>query len=149
VASTVGLVVGGIFAAWLSWRVGFFINLPIGAAMILAAPRYLHETEPRRGDADAAGAPASTLGMTALVFGVVHSADAGWGDPGTFVALAAGVLLLTAFVMNERRAQQPVMPLRLFASRERSGAYAARLLFLGAMAPIWFFTTQSLQSVHG
>src|SRR3954463_1198619 len=46
VASTVGLVVGGIFAGWLSWRVGFFINLPIGLAMMLAAPRYLPETEP-------------------------------------------------------------------------------------------------------
>jgi EmrB/QacA subfamily drug resistance transporter len=149
VASTVGLVVGGIFAGLLSWRVGFFINLPIGAAMILAAPRYLPETEPRRGQTDAAGALVSTLGMTALVFGVVHSAEAGWGDPVTTVSLATGVLLLTAFVVNERRAPQPVMPLRLFASRERSGAYAARLLFLGAMAPFWFFTTQWLQSVHG
>jgi MFS family permease len=101
VASTVGLVVGGIFAGLLSWRVGFFINLPIGAAMIFAAPRYLPETEPRRGQTDAAGALASTLGMTALVFGVVHSAEAGWGDPVTAVALATGVLLLTAFVMNE------------------------------------------------
>src|SRR5436305_449744 len=44
---------------------------------------------------------------------------------------------------------QPIMPLRLFSSRERSGAYAARLLFLGAMAPFWFFTTQWLQSVAG
>ena len=51
------------------------------------------------------------------------------------------------FVVNERRVPQPVMPLRLFASRERSGAYAARLLFLAAMAPFWFFATQWLQSV--
>src|SRR4051795_6900686 len=60
VASTVGLVVGGIFAGLLSWRVGFFINLPIGVAMMLAAPRYLPETEPRRGQTDAAGALVST-----------------------------------------------------------------------------------------
>ena len=70
VASTVGLVVGGMFAGWLSWRVGFFINLPIGVAMMLAAPRYLPETEPRRGQTDATGAVTSTLGMTALVFGM-------------------------------------------------------------------------------
>jgi EmrB/QacA subfamily drug resistance transporter len=149
VASTVGLVVGGIFAGWLSWRVGFFINLPIGVAMILAAPRYLPETQPRRGQADALGAVTSTLGMTALVFGIVRSADAGWGDALTRVAVVAGLLLLALFVANERRAAQPIMPLRLFASRERSGAYAARLLFLGTMAPFWFFTTQWLQSVAG
>jgi EmrB/QacA subfamily drug resistance transporter len=149
VASTVGLVIGGIFAGWLSWRVGFFINLPIGIAMMLAAPRYLPETEPRRGQADATGAIASTLGMTALVFGIVHSADAGWSDPITLIAGVGGLVLLALFVANERRAPQPIMPLRLFRSRERSGAYLARLLFLGAMAPFWFFTTQWLQSVAG
>jgi EmrB/QacA subfamily drug resistance transporter len=149
VASTVGLVVGGIFAGWLSWRVGFFINLPIGVAMMLAAPRHLPETSPRRGQADVAGAVTSTVGMTALVFGVVRSADAGWGDPVILAAVAAGVVLLALFVGNERRAPQPIMPLRLFVSRERSSAYSARLLFLGAMAPFWFFTTQWLQGVAG
>src|SRR4051794_13363807 len=94
VASTVGLVIGGIFAGWLSWRVGFFINLPIGVAMMVAAPRYLPETEPRRGQTDAIGAATSTLGMTALVFGIVRSADAGWSDPFTLFSVAAGVLLL-------------------------------------------------------
>jgi len=59
------------------------------------------------------------------------------------------VLLLALFVLNERRAQQPIMPLRLFASRERSGAYAARILFLGAMMGFWFFITQFLQGVYG
>jgi EmrB/QacA subfamily drug resistance transporter len=149
VAATVGLVVGGIFAGWLSWRVGFFINAPIGIAMMLAAPRYLPETERRSGQLDAAGAISSTLGMAALVYGIVRSADAGWNDALTLAAVAAGVLVLALFVVNERRVQQPIMPLRLFASRERAGAYAGRLLFLGAMAPFWFFTTQYLQGVAG
>jgi MFS family permease len=72
VAATVGLVVGGIFAGWLTWRVGFFINAPIGIALMLAAPRYLPKTQPRRGRMDAAGAISSTLGMTALIFGIVR-----------------------------------------------------------------------------
>ncbi|TMM03817.1 MAG: DUF2255 family protein [Actinobacteria bacterium] len=67
VAATVGLVAGGMFAGWLSWRVGFFINVPLGLAMIVAAPRYLPETAPEPGQADVAGALSSTLGMTALV----------------------------------------------------------------------------------
>jgi EmrB/QacA subfamily drug resistance transporter len=149
VGATAGLVLGGVFAGWLSWRVGFFINGPIGIAMLLAAPKVLPETVPRSGRIDAAGASTSTLGMVALVFGFVHAADAGWGDPLTLAPLAAGVLLLGAFVAVERRAAQPVLPLRLFRSRERSGAYAARLLFLGAMVPFWFFTTQYLQGVAG
>ncbi len=149
VAATVGLVVGGIFTGWLSWRIGFFINAPIGIAMILAAPRYLPETEPRPGELDAAGAAASTLGMAALVYGIVRSAEAGWTDALTLAAVATGVVLLALFVVNERRAAQPILPLRLFGSRERAAAYMARLLFLGAMAPFWFFTTQYLQSVAG
>jgi EmrB/QacA subfamily drug resistance transporter len=149
VAATVGLIVGGLFAGLLSWRVGFFINAPLGLALMLYAPRYLPETRPRSGQTDAIGALTSTLGMSALVFGIVRSADAGWADALTLGSSGTGLLLLALFVANEGRAPQPVMPLRLFASRERSGAYAARLLFLGAMAPFWFFTTQYLQSVAG
>ncbi len=87
--------------------------------------------------------------MTALVYGIVNSATAGWTDPTTMMALAASVLLLAFFVLNEWRAKQPIMPLRLFASRERVGAYAARFLFLGAMLGFWFFITQFLQIVDG
>lgn len=68
--------------------------------------------------------------------------DTGWTDPVTLVVVLGGLLLLGAFVAIERRAPQPIMPLRLFSSRQRNGAYTARLLLLGAMAPFWFFTTQ-------
>jgi EmrB/QacA subfamily drug resistance transporter len=149
VGASLGLVLGGVVTDWISWRVGFFINVPIGIAMALAAPRFLPETERHSGRFDVAGALASTLGMTALVFGLVRAADAGWSDGLTVATLAAGVLLLAAFVVNERRASQPIMPLRLFASAERAGAYAARILFLGAMLGFWFFITQYLQTVKG
>ncbi|MCW2504854.1 MAG: hypothetical protein JWO79_3138 [Actinomycetia bacterium] len=95
--------------------------------MILAAPRYLAETDRRPGRRDLAGALASTLGMAALVYGLVRSADAGWDDPVTVAALRAGVVLLVAFVFNESRARQPIMPLRLFASRaDRPGGARIR-----------------------
>jgi EmrB/QacA subfamily drug resistance transporter len=149
IGASVGLVLGGILADWISWRVGFFINLPIGVALIFGARRYLAETERRPGQLDLAGALSSTLGMSALVYGIVRSATAGWSNPFTIAALTAGVLLLAFFVVNELRAEQPIMPLRLFASRERTGAYAARILFLGAMMGFWFFTTQYLQGVIG
>lgn len=149
IAASVGLVLGGILADLLSWRVGFFINLPIGLALLFSAYKYLHETERHQGQFDLMGAATSTLGMVALVYGLVRAAAMGWGDLHTQQALVAGVLLLVALVLNEWRAPQPIMPLRLFASRERSGAYIARLLFLGAMMGFWFFTTQFMQIVLG
>src|SRR5712691_10941232 len=145
VGASVGLVLGGIVADWLSWRVGFFINVPIGIALMLGAQRYLGETERRSGEFDVAGALTSTLGVTAVVYGLVRSASTGWSDRVTVAALTAGVVLLALLVLNEWRAKRPIMPLRLFASRERVGAYAARVLYLGAMMGFWFFTTQFLQ----
>ena len=147
VGASLGLVLGGVLTTWISWRVAFLINVPIGIAIMLAAPKYLAESDRRPGRFDLAGAISSTLGMTALVYGIVNSATAGWGDPVTLTALITGVILLAFFVLNEWRAEQPIMPLRLFASRERTGAYAARILFLGAMLGFWFFITQFLQVV--
>lgn len=147
IGASIGLLLGGIFTDWISWRAGFFINVPIGIIMILATPRYIAETEKRPGKFDLSGAISSTLGMTALVYGIVHSADAGWSNSVTLGALTVAVLLLAFFVFNEWRAEQPIMPLRLFASSERVGAYLGRILFLGAMMGFWFFITQFLQGV--
>jgi EmrB/QacA subfamily drug resistance transporter len=149
VGASLGLVVGGILTDWISWRAGFFLNVPIGIALVVVAGRFLPETAPRPGRLDLIGALTSTVGMTALVYGLVRSAEVGWSDPLTVAALAVGVVLLGLFVLDESRAQQPIMPLRLFASRERAGAYAGRLLFLGGMLSFWFFVTQYLQGVLG
>src|SRR2546425_7930591 len=149
VGASVGLVLGGIVADLISWRVGFFINVPIGIALMVGAQRYLVETERRSGQFDLFGAISSTVGMTALVYGIVRAATVGWTELLTMATLTAGVMLLALFVVNEWRAQQPIMPLRLFASRERAGAYGARVLYLGAMMGFWFFTTQFLQGILG
>jgi len=142
-----GLVLGGMLTDWVSWRWGLFINVPIGLAMMYAAPRVLPETVKRPGRFDLAGALTSTLGMSAVVYGFVRAASDGWGERGTVASFSAGVVLLVAFVLNERRAEQPITPLRLFASRERSGAYVARILVVGAMFSMFFFLTQFLQGV--
>ena len=91
----------------------------------------------------------STLGMTALVYGFVRAASDGWGDGGTIASFVAGATLLAAFGLTERRAEQPITPLHLFASRQRSGAYAARVLVTGGMFSTFFFLTQFLQGVGG
>ncbi|MDO3526220.1 MFS transporter [Ralstonia pseudosolanacearum] len=147
IGATLGLVLGGLFADLVSWRAGFFINLPIGLLLIIAARRHISETPKHPGHFDLGGAVSSTLGMTALVYGLVRAADAGWADALAQAALIGGVLMIAAFVLIERRVGQPILPLRLLASRERAGAYLARMLFLGGAVGFWFFSTQFLQGV--
>lgn len=149
ISASIGLVLGGFFADWLSWRVGFFINFPIGILLMFGAQKHLQETRRRAGQFDLAGAMSSTLSMGAIVFGLMRAATFGWSNSLTIMSLVVGVLLLIFLLFNEAHVAQPIMPLRLFASPERSGAYAARILFLGAMMGFWFFTTQLLQGVMG
>src|SRR5262249_52980778 len=142
---SIGLLLGGMLTSWVSWRCGLFINVPLGLALIWLAPRHLPETERRRGHFDLAGALSSTIGMTALVYALVRAAEKGWGDVWTLASFTAAAVLLAYFVANERRAEQPITPLRLFSSRERVGAYVARIMVVGAMYSTFFFLTQYLQ----
>jgi EmrB/QacA subfamily drug resistance transporter len=146
---SVGLVLGGMLTDWISWRWGLWINVPVGIVLVWLAPRVLEETERRPGRFDLPGAAASTAGMTALVYGFVRAAEAGWGDALTVASFAAAVALLWSFVAIERRAPQPVTPLRLFASRPRVAAYGARMLLVGGMFSMFFFLSQYLQGVRG
>lgn len=84
--------------------------------MILLAPRFLTESTRARGRIDRAGAVTATLGVGALVYGIIHSAQAGWGAAATVLPVLAGAVLLGVLVLTERRAAEPIMPLRLFAS---------------------------------
>ncbi|NQX28952.1 MFS transporter [Microbacteriaceae bacterium VKM Ac-2854] len=147
--ASLGLVVGGALAEWVSWRAGFFINVPIAIVMIVFALRFVPDVAPQRGRFDALGAITSTLGMGSLVYGIVSAGEMGWASPATAIPIIAGLVVLALFALNEWRAAQPIMPLRLFRSRERSGAVVARLLFAGTGIAFFFFTTQFLQGVYG
>ena len=147
--ASIGVLLGGLLTDLLSWRWGLFINVPIGLVIVALAPIHLPDTEPRHGHLDLAGAATSVAGMTSVVYGFIRAATEGWGDPITIGAFAAGLLLLASFLRIERRAQQPITPLRLFASRTRTGAYVARMLAVGGMFSMFFFLTQYLQDVRG
>jgi EmrB/QacA subfamily drug resistance transporter len=146
---TIGLLLGGVLTDTLSWRVGFFVNVPVGVAAMLAAPRLLPETARHEGRLELAGALSSTLGATLLVYGIVRSAEAGWTDAATVAALGTGLALLAFFVADQARSAQPILPLRLLADRERAGAYAARFLFNGVLLSSFWFLTLYLQGVSG
>ena len=146
---SVGLVLGGMLTQWASWRYGLFINAPVGAALLALGPRTLPDTPQRSGHFDVAGALSATFGMGAVVYGFVRAAADGWSDTLAVASFVAGAFLLVGFLAAERRAVQPVTPLRLFASRERSGAYLARMLLVSGMFGMFFFITQYLQGVLG
>ncbi|MHA3701534.1 MFS transporter [Jatrophihabitans sp. YIM 134969] len=144
-----GLIAGGVLVEWLSWRWVFFVNVPIGLVLLVLATSALPETVRARGHVDIPGAITSTLGMSAVVYGFVHAASDGWSDPLTIVSFVVGVVMIGAFVAQERRVAVPITPLRLFADRTRVSAYVARMLLVAAMMGIFFFLTQFLQDVLG
>ncbi|RTE10563.1 MFS transporter [Paenibacillus whitsoniae] len=146
---SVGLLLGGFFTDFISWRVGMFINVPIGIALLFMVHRFIQQTGTRAGRFDLGGAIVSVFGMSALVYGFVQAADRGWGKPETWISFAAGIVLLAAFVLIESRAAEPIIPLRLFANRQRSGAYLGRFLMVGGNFSLFFFIPQFLQNVLG
>ena len=149
IGTSLGLLVGGALTDLVSWRAAFLVNGPIAVAMVIGAKRVLVETPRQRGRFDVTGAVCATLGMGAVVFGIVESAESGWGSARVVAVLATGAVLLVGLVVNEARAEQPILPLRLFAGRERSGAYAVRMLYLGAMMGFCYFSTQLMQDGLG
>lgn len=142
IGASVSLVIGGVFASLLTWRVGFFINVPISIWMFYLAIRHLSKDTGQSGKLDWLGTLTSLVGMSALVYSIVGT----WEK---VPALILAVVMLTIFIVQEHRTTQPIMPLRLFADRERIGAYLGRFLYLGSMLGFWFITPQLMQNQLG
>ncbi len=147
--AALGLVAGGVLTDWLSWRWVLFINVPIGVALVVLAPLFINDTPRSSGRFDLVGALTSTVGMTALVYGFIRAADQGWGDGLTLGSFALALALLAAFLLIELNARQPIIPLRLFADRNRALGYLTLLFIMAAGNAMFFFLTQFLQSVRG
>ncbi|WP_245717165.1 MFS transporter [Nocardia jejuensis] len=143
----VGLILGGLLTEWLSWRSVLFINVPFGLAVVAFALRYLPDAERQPARLDLPGALTATGGVAALVYGFISAASHGWGDSATDISLAVGVILIVAFLVIESRAAQPLLPLRLFADRNRAAAYANMFLAPMAGMSMFFFLTQFLQDI--
>jgi EmrB/QacA subfamily drug resistance transporter len=144
----IGLIVGGLLTEWISWRAALFINVPFGLAIVLLAPRFVPEPQRRPAHLDLPGAVTGTLGVGSLVFAFTHAASDGWGNPVTLGSLAGGLALLAGFVAIEARTAMPLVPLRLFAERNRSAAYVNFFLGPMAMMSMFFFLTQFMQDIR-
>ncbi|CCH80134.1 Drug resistance transporter, EmrB/QacA subfamily [Nostocoides japonicum T1-X7] len=147
--AAVGLIAGGVLTSVASWRWVFFVNVPIGIAVLVLATRVLGRSVRQRGHVDALGAVLVTSGMSALVYGFIRAASHGWNDPATLGAFVLGGLVVASFVAVELRAPAPIVPLRLFADRDRSTVYVARLLLVAGSMGTFFFLSQYMQLVLG
>ena len=133
----------------LNWSWIFFINVPIGLAVIAAAPRFLRES---RVDADervfdATGAVLATAGLSLLVYSLVQTTDHSWTAPRTIAMLVGAVVLLIGFVATEARAKHPLMPLHIFRNRSISSANAVGLMLGASVFSMFFLLTLYMQQV--
>ena len=149
IGTTLGLVLGGWIADAFDWRWAFLANVPLGVVLMIAARCYIQETQKQPGRLDVSGAVTSTVGMTAVVYGLIHAAEYGWTDAFTVPCILMGLVFMFLFIEIEKRASMPLVPLRLFKSAQRTGANLARALFVGSMGAFWFFTSQFLQIAKG
>ncbi|RKT07460.1 EmrB/QacA subfamily drug resistance transporter [Streptomyces sp. 3211.6] len=145
----IGLLAGGLLVEWLNWRWVLFVNVPIAVLIAVMARRVLHESERHPGHFDLVGALLGTCGMVALVYGFIRASQDGWADAFTLGSFGAAVVLLALFIGNERRSQQPITPLHMFADRNRAGTYGIMLFLACAIFGMFFFLTLFVQNVLG
>lgn len=147
--AAIGLIAGGLLTDLVSWRWVLFVNAPIGALLALAAPYVLPRGERAPGQLDLPDAVTATAGVGSLTYGFIHAASNGWSDAVTLVAFTAAVVFLAAFLAIEARTEQPLMPLRLFANRNRSAGNFVMLTIGAALFAMFFFLTQYVQEILG
>ncbi|WP_405070752.1 DHA2 family efflux MFS transporter permease subunit [Kribbella sp. NBC_01510] len=148
---TLGVVAGGVLVDSLSWQWVFFVNVPIVLALVALIPVFVPDVRHSSGRRtfDSLGAVLGTAGLMAVVYGVVRSEPAGWGSAEVVGVLTAGVVLLAAFVVVERRSAAPLVPMRLFRSRALSVSGASLALNGAAFLSMFFLTAIYLQQVRG
>jgi len=142
----VGLLLGGALTEYLSWRWCLYVNDVLAIVAVAGAVRLL-ASHPRNPDVhiDWPGTVLVVAGLVAVVYGLSEADTKGWGAPTTDALLPAGVVLLAAFVLVERRVQHPLLPLRIVVNRFRGGAYLAIGLSAMGMFGIFLFLTYYLQ----
>jgi EmrB/QacA subfamily drug resistance transporter len=151
VATAIGPFVGGWLIGAASWRLIFFINVPVAIAVVAVASRHVPESRDptSAGRIDVAGAVLVSSGLAGVVYGLTEAASPGWTAPVTVVSIAAGVTLLVAFLVTEARRRAPMMPLGVFRSGQFSGANAVTFVVYGGLGGALFLLPIQLQQVIG
>ncbi|RJQ75651.1 DHA2 family efflux MFS transporter permease subunit [Pseudonocardiaceae bacterium YIM PH 21723] len=150
-AAAAGVLLGGVLTEKLGWRWVLLIN-PILCVLLIAGIYGLLPNDKRRasgGSFDLPGAVLGTGGMLLLVYGIVEAPHSGWDSLNTVLRLGIAVLLLIAFVVNEQRRSNPLMPLSIFRIRGLAAADATQLIAIGGFITMFFFLTLYMQNVLG
>ncbi|MBO0843088.1 MAG: MFS transporter, partial [Nocardioides sp.] len=161
--SGAGAAVGLILGGWLTgldsvagldvsgWRLTFLINVPIGLAAAVIAPRLLPESEKHSGWLDIPGAITGTLGLLGIVFGLSRAGQQayGWDSAQTITSLVVGVGLLAVFAVIESRVTHPLLPIRIFANRTRATSFVAMMIVPAAMFAMFYFLSLFVQQIVG
>lgn len=147
---TAGAILGGLLTDLLSWRWAFFINVPVAALVLALAPSVITDSRPeRRPRLDVPGAVTVTGGLLLLVLGLTRVGETGWTAPATLAALAAGAVLLAAFVRIEQRAAAPLVPTHILGRRSVVWGNTAGLIAFATETSLVFLLTLYLQEVLG
>jgi EmrB/QacA subfamily drug resistance transporter len=144
-----GVLLGGVLTSAFSWPWIFFVNVPVGAAVIAVSPWLLRES---RADLpgryfDFAGAATITAGVMLLVYGMTRATQHGWGTPATIALLTGSAVLIASFFLIESRTKAPLLPLRILRRRTLAGSNASALIATGAVFSQFFLLTLYMQEV--
>ena len=144
------MLLGGVLTEYLGWEWVLYVNVPIGIAAALLAPRLLEESQDERDPSfDVAGAFSVTAGLAVLVYALVDAESAGWGSTQTLVLGGISIALLAAFIVIESRPAHPLMPFSIFRLRTLRGANIVGLLVGMSLFSMFFFISLYLQQVLG
>jgi EmrB/QacA subfamily drug resistance transporter len=148
--ASLGLILGGALTQILSWRWCLYVNLVIAVPTTMVALRLLvNHRAPERDPIDIPGVLTSALGLFALVYGFSNAETHSWSSTATIVALVASPVLLTAFVLIERRAKHPLLPLHIIWDRARGDAYTTIALAGAGTLAVFLFLSYFLQQQLG
>jgi len=148
IGASIGTLLGGAIID-IGWRWAFYINIPLGAILAIAAIALVPAMRPTgpRPPSDVAGALTATSGLLLAVYGITAIGSRGWSSPVTIGALVAALVLLTLFFQIEKRSSAPLVPLRLFRQRGLRTAGMGQILAAGVMLPCFFLLPQYMQTV--
>jgi EmrB/QacA subfamily drug resistance transporter len=147
--AAVGVLLGGILTDYLSWRWIFFVNVPVGALVLLLTTRIVPESrrEAEERHYDAFGAVLVSSGLALLVYAISEAPNVGWGTARTILLLLAAAALLVGFLVNERYVSDPLMPFHIFRVRTVAGANAVGFLLGSVIFANFFLLTLYVQGV--
>lgn len=144
---TAGVFLGGVLTEWLDWPWVFYVNAPVGLAVLAVTPRLLPQSRRTAGKVDVVGGLTITAALTLGVLAIVRAPEIGWSSAGTLASAAVAVVLTAVFVAIQHARRDPLMPLSILRVPGLAASNVVMALLGAAWVPMWFFLNLYLQQV--